>query len=97
MVVLAEDTDILLLLCHHQHAGALGSNQIYMTSPCRFAKTCIDIDATVNLHSEIMPHVLQAHGGSGCDTVAKCHGIGKLTSLNVLKEGKIIIVSRLTI
>ena len=35
----------------------------------------------------VEPHVLVAHGLTGCDTVAKLNGIGKSTVIKKLKEG----------
>ena len=34
-----------------------------------------------------MPHLLSMHGISGCDTVSKIYGIGKLNALSAIKKG----------
>ena len=34
-----------------------------------------------------MPHLLAVHKLTGCDTVAKLHGIDKGTVINTLKQG----------
>ena len=44
----------------------------------------IHIGETVKKHIDIVPYILAAHGISGCDTVAKYHGIGKKTVIKKL-------------
>ena len=59
-----------------------------MSSPIQ-GRSSMDIQATVEKHREILPHLLAAHGLSGCDTVATYHGIGKGTVLKVLQKFKL--------
>ena len=47
----------------------------------------IDIRATAKEHANILPNLLAAHGLTGCDTVAPCHGTGKMKILETLKRG----------
>ena len=47
----------------------------------------IDINATVDLHRDIIPDVLAPHGLTGCDTVATYFGIGKAAALRILVSG----------
>jgi len=49
----------------------------------------IDIGQTVLEKIDVMPHFLLLHVISGCDTVSKIHGIGKTTTLGVLKSGHV--------
>lgn len=49
--------------------------------------TVVDIDKTVQKHSEIVERILPAHALSGCDTVASYFGIGKDTVLKTLRSG----------
>ena len=47
----------------------------------------VDILASFKKKKDIVPHLLVAHGLTGCDTVAKLHGIGKGTVKYKLKQG----------
>ena len=57
-----------------------------MVSPIR-GHVVIDINATVDLHRDIIPDLLAEHGPTGCDTVATYFGIGKAAALRVLTSG----------
>ena len=60
---------------------------VYMLSPKK-GRIVVDIDATVSLHRECIPFLLEAHVLTGCDTVCSYFGIGKPKVLSVLKDGK---------
>ena len=83
VIVVADDTDVFVLLCHFVCYGKIKSH-VRMVSPVR-GRTFIDISATVQRHPNVMPHLLAAHGLTGCDTVATYFGIGKMTVLKVLQ------------
>jgi hypothetical protein len=85
VLVVADDTDVFVLLCHFVHYGKITGN-VKMTSPVK-DRTVININVTVEKHSSTMPNLLAAHGLTGCDTVAMCYGIGKTTALKVLQHG----------
>ena len=87
-MVVAEDTDIFLLLLHFKKEGFLGSNSIYMISPNKNSKVAIDIEASVQAHSSIVPNLLAAHALSGCDTTPSYFGIGKAKVLKILRLGR---------
>ena len=57
-----------------------------MASPIR-GRAVIGIIATVDLHRDIIPDLLAAHGLTGCDTVATHFGMGKVAALTVLTSG----------
>ena len=85
--VVADDTDIFVLLLHLCCQGDIPvSTSVLMVSPIR-DRAVIDINATVDLHRDIIPDLLAAHGLTGCDTVATYFGIGKAGSLIVLTSG----------
>ena len=46
-----------------------------MVSPIR-GRAVTDIDATVDLHRDIITHMLAPDGLTGCDTVATYFGMG---------------------
>ena len=86
MLVVADDTDIFVLLCHFLFHGDI-QGQVMMVSPIR-GRTCIDINATVEKYRSFMHDLLAAHGLTGCNTVATYHGIGKGVALKTLKTNK---------
>ena len=73
--VIADDTDVFVLLIHHHQNEGLTS-AMFMISPVQQRST-IDIKA-------IVPGLLAAHALSGCDTVPTYFGIGKGTVLKIL-------------
>ena len=80
--VIADDTDVSVLLIHHYQNEGLTS-AMFMISPVQQRST-IDIKATVEKHHAIVPGLLAAHALSGCDTVPTYLGIGKCTVLKIL-------------
>ena len=85
LAVMADDTDVYILLLHYYNRKEL-SIPMFMESPVHGRHT-IDIRATAKEHANILPNLLAAHGLSGCDTVAPCYVIGKLKILKTLKQG----------
>ena len=83
--VIADDTDVFLLLLHHLFSQKMSSVFI-MKSPVH-GRSSTDIRATVQKHGEIVPHLLAAHALSGTDTTAASFGIGKTKVLKVLAMG----------
>ena len=82
--VVAEDTDIFVLLLHFCCQGDIpASTSVLMVLPIR-GRAVIDINATVDLHRDIITYLLAAHGLSGYDTVATNFGIGNAAALRVL-------------
>ena len=82
--VVADDTDVFVLLLHHYQEQGL-TTQMIMESPIK-ERAVIDIPATVEKFSDIIPSMLAAHALTGCDTVGAYFGIGKGTMLKVLKR-----------
>ena len=77
VLVVADDTDIFVLLLHLCCQGDIpASTSVLMVSPIR-GRVVVDINATVDLHRDIIPDLLAAHGLTGYDTVATYFGIGK--------------------
>lgn len=83
--VIADDTDVFILLLHHYFERQLTSHMI-MESPIH-GRTVIEIQATVKQQQSIVDGLLSMHALSGCDTCACYFGIGKVTVLKVLREG----------
>jgi len=84
VLVVADDTDIFVLLCHFVFHGDI-TGHVMMISPIR-GRTVIDINASVDKNPAVMGDLLAAHGITGCDTVATYHGIGKGVALKVLRS-----------
>ena len=80
VLVVADDTDIFVLLLHLCCQGDIpASTSVLMVSPI-LGHAVLDINATI-------PDLLAAHGLTGCDTVATYFGIGKDATLRVLTSG----------
>ena len=87
VLVVADDTDIVVLLLHFCFQGDIpASTSALMVSPIR-GSAVIDINATVDLDRDIIPDLLAAHGLTGCDTVVTYFGIGNAAVLRVLASG----------
>ena len=85
--VVADDTDICVLLLHLCCQGDIpASTSVLMVSQIR-GRVLIDINATVDLRRDIIPDLLAAHGLTGCNTVATYFGIGNAAALRVLTSG----------
>lgn len=82
IVVVADDTDVFVLLLYHYMKESLTS-PMFMSSPVQ-RRSLIDIKGTVQIHQSIIPDLPAAHALSGCDTVATYFGIGKGTVLKNL-------------
>ena len=83
VLVVADDTDVFVLLCHFVFHGDI-TGHIMMISPIR-GRTVIDNNASGDNNRAIMGHLLAVHGITGCDT-AIYHGIGKGKALKVLRS-----------
>ena len=57
-----------------------------MQSPIK-GRSCIDIRASYMKNISIVLELLALHSLSGCDTVASCYGIEKMTALKVASKG----------
>ena len=84
--VIADDTDVFILLIHFYKINQLTCNMVMIGSSS--GRKCVDIKETVEKHLDIIDNVLPAHVLSGCDTVSCLWGIGKVTVLKVLKSGQ---------
>lgn len=83
-VLVADDTDVFLLLLFFCNTGDISST-VLMASPVE-GRSFLDIKASAQKYSQIIPDLLAAHALTGCDTVASPHSIGKMTALKVLKS-----------
>ena len=83
-VIIADDTDIFVLLCHFLHLKNIKS-QVYMVSLIR-NRSVIDINKTVSQNYKVLDNLLAMHGLTGCDTVAPYFGIGKAVAIKVLQK-----------
>ena len=91
VLVVADDTDVFVLLCHSVFNGDI-TGHVMMVSPIT-GRTVIDINESVDKNRAIMGNMLAehdltgaAHDLTGCDTVATYHGIGKGVALKVLRS-----------
>ena len=83
VTVLADDTDVYVLLLHDYLKQGLQTHML-MESPIK-EHTVVDLKATVQKYERIIPSLLAGHALTGCDTVAACFGVGNGTMLKILK------------
>ena len=86
VVIVADDTDVYILLLYHYQAESLSVPMKLQST--QSGRALIDIAATVQNLQNIVPELLPAHALSGCDTVAMCHGIGKGKVLKAVQMNK---------
>ena len=63
--VIADDTDVYVLLCFHYLAQKL-SIQLIMESPVK-DRSAVDMRETVQRNNALDPYLLGVHALSGCD------------------------------
>ncbi|KAK3106543.1 hypothetical protein FSP39_022295 [Pinctada imbricata] len=85
ITVICDDTDVFVLLLHFYDLKQLDC-ELHMEGTTA-ERTIIDIAATAKTHSAIIPQLLAAHALSGCDTVARYNGIGKVKVVQKLLKG----------
>ena len=81
-LVVADDTDVFVLLLHYHHMANL-KNVVLMESPIK-GGTVVDTGKIVQKHSEIVEGILPVQALSGCDTVDSYFGIRKATVFKTL-------------
>ena len=85
IAVIADDTDVFVLLVHYYFALSL-SVLLIMESPIK-ERTVVDIGKTVLANRNIVRELLPAHAISGCDTVAAYYEVGKGKVVKALQAG----------
>jgi len=83
--VICDDTDVFVLLLHVYLTMNLTCT-VLMESTSAY-RTIVDIGATTQKNKAIIPSLLAAHALSGCDTVARLTGIGKIKVIKQLVKG----------
>lgn len=83
--VICDDTDVFVLLLHFYSLTKLSS--MMLMEGTSGERTMVDIGATAAKHQLIIPSLLAAHALTGCDTVARLTGIGKLKVIKQLEKG----------
>ena len=81
--VICDDTDVFVLLIHFCEQQKLRCSLIMEANSSQ--RVSVDIQPSVKKSKDIVPHLLAASGLTGCDRVAKLHGIGKGTVIKKLK------------
>ena len=89
-VLVGDDTDLLVLLCHHADTSA--SDLFFIPQPKQRSTTIkiLDIKKTkAALGPETCANVLFVHAVLGCDTTSGIHGIGKAVALKkIMKDAQ---------
>ena len=85
VTVVSDDTDVFLLLLHFTHSNNIDT-PVFMEATSG-DRTVVDIIKTKVKHTSLCSRLLAAHALTGCDTVSKMYGIGKITALTKLAKG----------
>ena len=83
--VVADDTNIFILLLYIYHTQQLTCDLLMSGTNAARSSSCIKFTALLN--TDILTHLLPAHILTGCDTVSYIWGIGKSTVVKALKTG----------
>ena len=83
--VICDDTDVFVLLLHVYLTMNLTCTVLMGSTSAD--RTIVDIGATTQKNKAIIPSLLAAHALSGCDTVARLTGIGKIKVIKQLEKG----------
>ena len=87
IVVVADDTDILVLLCYH---SKMSMSNLYLRPEPRYGmkkqkKRCWDIRAVKStLGQQVCDRLPFVHAILGCDTTSHIHGFGKGAALKLI-------------
>ena len=82
--VVCDDTDVFVLLTYFYREKGLTANVFLEATGS--TKSVIDIGKTVDCHKDIIPSLLAGHALTGCDSVPKYFGIGKVKVCSLLKH-----------
>jgi len=85
-VIIGDDTDLLVLLCHHAEMNA---NELFFKlepkQRSKTRKTWNTKRTKTTLGANVCPNVLLVHTILGCDTTSRIHGIGKGVALTKIR------------
>ena len=89
-VLVADDTDILILLCYHWESA---ERRLFLKPEPRYGTKkqprCWDISVVKStLGSGVCNNILFVHAFLGCDTTSYVHGFGKSTALKLIRNNK---------
>ena len=85
--IISDDTDVLLIHCHHLHACTCGIPvDVKLTMElCSDSFSVIGVNDVIRKHAAIVGNVLAAHTLTLCDIVSSFAGIGKTTVMKKLQ------------
>ena len=85
MIVSARDTDILVILLHHNER--LSNKEVYFPTKTGETKRYVNLKLLANhLGSDICETLPLCHSVSGCDSTSQHYGIAKKTAFDNLKS-----------
>ena len=89
-ILVGDDTDLLILLCHHTAFDLTNLYFCPQTRSCSHkAQRCWNIALLKNtLGNEVSGLILFAHAILGCDSTSRLYGIGKAQSLKLLRNSQ---------
>lgn len=84
-VVVGEDTDLLVLLCHH---AQLDSHPIFFKQTGKTSKVWNIQNLKKDVGNEVCKYLLFGHAILGCDTTSSIFGVGKGIALKLIIKNK---------
>ena len=84
VLVVADDSDIFVLLLHFCHQGRI-SCKVLMVSPIQ-GRSILHFTSAAEEHSSIVPDLLAVYAVTWCDTVTSYFGVGKGGAMKCLRH-----------
>ena len=94
-VVVADDTDVLIMLVHH-YSDEMEELFIFSETSWK-SKAKVDCVSIKSIKEELGPElpklILFVHAWTGCDTVSSIFGLGKVSILNRCKQSEVAMLA----
>ena len=88
IMVICEDTDVMVLLCHAYHTKQW-KVELFMQG-FKEGKNVISIKESVKKHIDIIPQIMSLHAMTGCDSVPMMYGVGKKKALSIIRKSSLL-------
>ena len=96
VTVVADDTDVLILLIHHHARSRQNLQKVYLRSEVKCTNVrrklkFFDVEKIGKQLGDVMvKHILFVHAWGGCDTTSAIYGQGKLSIMKKLQESTVV-------
>ena len=86
VIVVADDTDIFIMLLHFYHQNYKPILMLRESKGKEVRRLYNIKEVASNLEKEVLAHILAIHAWSGCDTTSALYGIGKVAVLKLVSQ-----------